>query len=185
MNIFDLLASLSQALATLFAVFLAFLFSILSDKSSWKQRKKEQIRDHQIDSIKTLVQLMQKTSFFINDIINIKQQTNAQTLEDEDMGSRNRNIIASGNSQIKKRLEELQEMRIQFLNELWELRFLRFGKFQITKIEEYLEEYDNLINRFRVNENYIENNYIDSQSCRRIMKLFEEFIEMGEDGLTK
>ena len=181
----EIIANLSQAIATLVAVLLAFLLSILSDRSSWKHRKKEQIREHQIDSMKSLVQIMQKISYYIMEIVQIRQKVLNEIHDDCRVDSTLKNKITSGNSQIKKELDELENIRILFLNELWELKFLRYGEKQIKIIEEYLDIYDAIIKEFRDSQNYIENENISNDNYNSIALAFEKFIRVGEDGLTK
>ena len=182
-DILNLINSLSQAFATLFAVLLAFLLSIFTAKSSWKQRKKEQIREHQLDSVKTLVHIIQKIDYELTSFVQYREDTIFEmSTMTETQKSNKKN---SSNTHLKAKIETLQELKIEFIKELWELKFLKYNDAQIIVIQSYINEFDTVIEKFTNSNNYIDNSNICLSSLSELSKYFNRFIREADDGLTK
>lgn len=142
-----ILNNLSEGFATLLAVFLGagltIITTFITEKQAQKNRIKEQVREHQIDSVKSIVHSMQKLDFITNKIY--------QFLQSELIGI---NEIQSQAQRINKKnnfKQQLTEEKIKFLEqkniilqELWELRFLKYENNGISLIEHYVEEVNSI-----------------------------------------
>lgn len=182
-DILNLINSLSQAFATLFAVLLAFLLSIFTERSSWKQRKKEQIREHQLDSVKNLVHIIQKMDYELTSLVQYRADTISEMSAMSETQKNNKKN--SCNTHLKTKIESLEERRIEFLKELWELKFLKYSDVQISVIQSYIDEYDTVIKKFSGEHSFVDNGNINLSSLSNLSDLFNKLIKEADDGLTK
>lgn len=180
----DILINLSQAIATLVAVVLAFLLSILSDRSSWKHRKKEQIREHQINALKQLTNLMQSIENTLRYIVEKKKSTSILIIN-ADSATIRQSRIEDGNANLNEQFLRLQELSGQIKQQSLELKLLRYNAKQLSLIENYSNEVENLIKEFLKIISPITNDLINEGCICRINRLFTSFVEVAENGLTK
>ena len=180
----DIIISLSDAIATLVAVVLAFLLSILSDRASWKHRKKEQIRDHQIEALKHLTSLMQNVEIALRYIVEQKKDVLASAERSLSEGIK-RSKVEEGNANLNEKFLLLQEQKGRIEQEYLELKLLRYNPDQLSVIKDYCAELEKLIERFQNMKSPVTDNGINDQCIEHITKLFASFIEVAENGLTK
>lgn len=180
----EIITNFSQAAATLLAVILAYLLSILTDRSSWKHRKKEQIREHQLDSLKSLIHIMQKIDSSLQIILEIKNKCLQKTTSESSSAIR-KNIHNSANSEIRDVVSKFSELKSSLAHEYWELKLLKYGESQLAYIDNYITEFNTLSSKFIVLQDYIDAELVCQKSIDHINQLFTSYIGEAEDGLTK
>lgn len=180
----DIIINLSQAISTLVAVVLAFLLSILSDRSSWKHRKKEQIRDHQIGSIKQLTSLMQSVLTALRYIIERKKDVLALIEHSQTAGIKV-SKIEEGNANLNEKFLLLQELIGKIEQEYLELKLLKYSENQLSVIKLFSTQLESLIQLFQSIKSPVEDESINDDCIKDIAATFSTFIEVAENGLTK
>lgn len=182
---------LSEGVATLLAVFLGagltLITTFFTEKLAQKNRIKEQVRDHQIDSVKSIVHSMQKLDLITN---NICQLLTLERNEITDIQSQAKKINKLNNfkQQLTGENIKLLEQEDIILQELWELRFLKYEIDEISLIEHYLK----YVNLLKLELNSYQNSNFDNYDINKFISFSKElhysfikYVEGAKNGLSK
>lgn len=183
----EMINNFSQAIATILAVFLGavltFITTFISEHRSKKQKINEQIREHQLQSVKKLVHIMQHNKLVLHFLIDHNKQIKTK-LDNTSSSAQQANIINNYDSQINNIITELKKNQEMSLDEILELKFLKYGLEEITVLEKYTNKITKIVNFLSLtsvhdfNEEFI-------KIILETDTLFEKYITGGKNGLSK
>lgn len=178
----------SEAAATLFAVVIGAILTMITttvaERASEKNRKTEQIREHQIDSLKELVHLMQSNDYIIKNILS-SWEYSLQKISATASVAQIKNIISNQLSDISLKVTIITENQEKVSQEFWELQFLKYETEQISIISSYAKAVDTIIVFLKDNlELENENSLRDYKNMKKATEeLFSEFVQEAKNGL--
>lgn len=181
------LANIPEGLATLIAVFVGALLTILTslvmEGIAQHNRKKEQIREQQIDSIKSIVHSMQKIDYLTIEVcIPLVQELFG--LSSSLSPSQRKNKENNLKQQINDNRCSILEQKDVISQELWELRFLKYKDKTIKNIEAYLSQLAIVCELIKeLPDNSYSVNKV-SNSINVLKEQFTVFVKEAINGLT-
>ncbi len=183
----EMINNFSQAIATILAVFLGavltFITTFISEHRSKKQKMNEQIREHQLQSVKKLVHIMQHNTLVFHFLIDYNKQIKTK-LDNTSSPAQRANIINNYDLQINNIITELKKNQEMSLDEIWELKFLKYGLEELIILEKYINKVTIIVDFLSSTSVYdFDENFINT--ILEIDILFEKYINGGKNGLSR
>lgn len=178
------LAGLTQALATVLAVFFGFILSMLAEKRAWKRRKQEQIRDKQLGALLSFIACA-------HDVIRVAKENESKILKAiPEISAAGISGGAAAEARLKAHFAAVEDAAIKLAVaqtplslKLAELRLLRLNESGVAFAAAFNEEVQGLCEAILNIRNNPIGQDVASAKIALVSRKFEELISGGLEAL--